>query len=169
MGNQEHYFQLFKSATAVVLDVDGVLTDGSLIITEKGEQLRTMNIRDGYALKQGVLNGLVIAIISGSISEGVTKRLNRLGVREILMKVKDKSKALKKLAGKRNLDLSKTIYIGDDVPDLDAMKLCGVPCCPADAIPEILSIAKYISPLGGGKGCVRDILEKVLKLQGKWE
>jgi 3-deoxy-D-manno-octulosonate 8-phosphate phosphatase (KDO 8-P phosphatase) len=169
MSKADHYFQLFKSVTAVVLDVDGVLTDGSLIITEKGEQLRTMNIRDGYAIKQAVIHGIVVAVISGSVSKGVTKRLHRLGVREIFMDVLDKSHALKKLAKKRKLDLSKTIYIGDDVPDIEAMKLCGIPCCPFDAISEILLISKYLSPFGGGKGCVRDILEKVLKLQGKWE
>ena len=169
MKKQEHYFELFKSAMAVVLDMDGVLTDGSLMITENGEQLRAMNIRDGHGLKQAVLNGLVVAVISGSTSKGVTKRLHRLGVREIFMGVKDKSRELKKLVRKRKLDLSKTIYMGDDVPDLDAMKLCGIPCAPNDAIPEILSIAKYISPFSGGQGCVRDVLEKVLKLQGKWE
>src|SRR5207248_1424374 len=138
MGKQEHYFELFKSATAVVLDVDGVLTDGSLIITEKGAQLRTMNIRDGHAIRQSVLHGLVIAVISGSISKGVNKRLHRLGVREIFMNVQDKSHALKKFAKRKKLDLSKTIYIGDDVPDIEAMKLCGIPCCPADAISEVL-------------------------------
>ncbi len=163
------FFSLFKSAAGCILDVDGVLTDGRLLITDKGKQLRTMHIRDGYAIQLALKKGLFVAAISGSTSRGVTKRLNWLGVTQVFFGEQDKAFILKKIAKKNKLDLSKIIYVGDDFPDIEAMKLCGVPCCPADAIPEILSFAKYISYLGGGNGCVRDVLEKVLKLQGKWE
>lgn len=151
------------------MDVDGVLTDGTLLLTNSGDQLRTMNIRDGYALQLAVRKGLKVAIITGGNSDGVTHRLKRLGIEDVISGMQNKNDALTDLAHRMNLDLSKTIYIGDDMPDLEVMKRCGIACCPHDAIPEIQSIAKYISPLPGGHGCVRDILEKVLKLQGKWE
>lgn len=164
-----HYFDLFKTATAFILDVDGVLTDGSLLITNNGDELRSMNIRDGYALQLAVKKGYTIAVISGGKSEGVIRRLNRLGILYVLAGVDDKPKALTQLAAALKLDLSKTIYIGDDIPDLEVMRQCGIPCCPQDAASEVQEISKYISPLAGGKGCVRDIIEKVMKLQGRWE
>lgn len=163
------YFKLFASATAIILDVDGVLTDGSLLITNSGDELRTMNIRDGYALQLAVKKGLTIAVITGGKSEGVLRRLNRLGVLYVLTGVDDKPKGLTQLAAAVKLNLSTTIYIGDDIPDLEVMQLCGIPCCPCDAAAEVQAISKYISPIAGGKGCVRDVIEKVLKLQGRWQ
>ena len=165
---EPHYFELFKTTNTFILDVDGVLTDGSLLITNNGDELRTMNISDGYALQWAVKKGYQVVVISGGYSEGVVKRLNRLGVIHVLAGVSDKIAALQQVSKALSLDLSESIYIGDDVPDLDAMKSCGIPCCPADAAPEIAAISKYISPHDGGKGCVRDIIEKVMKLQGKW-
>lgn len=166
--NEHHYLAQFKTATAIIMDVDGVLTDGSLVITEDGNQLRTMNIRDGYAMRLAVDHGLTLAVISGGRSQGVLQRLSALGIVNVKISVEEKVEVLKKLAVELNLDLATTIYIGDDIPDFEVMKLCGIPCCPADACPEVISISKYISPHKGGKGCVRDIIEKVLKLQGKW-
>ncbi len=163
-----HYFELFKSANAIILDVDGVLTDGSLLITNGGDELRTMNIRDGYALQLAVKKGLTVAVITGGKSEGVLRRLNRLGVLYVLSGVDDKPKGLTQLAAAIKMDLSTAIYIGDDIPDLEVMQQCGIPCCPNDAAPEIQAISKYISPVAGGRGCVRDVIEKVLKLQGRW-
>lgn len=168
MNETQHYFELFKSATAVLMDVDGVLTDGSVVVNNNGDQLRTMNIRDGYALQLAVKKNLTVAVLTGGKSEGVVQRLNGLGILQVFTGVEDKPAALAQLTKTLNLDLPATIYIGDDIPDLEVMKLCGIPCCPYDAVPEIISIAKYISPVPGGRGCVRDILEKVLKLQGKW-
>lgn len=165
---EPHYFELFKATNTFILDVDGVLTDGSLLITNNGDELRTMNIRDGYALQWAVKKGYQVIVISGGYSEGVVKRLNRLGIAYVLAGVSDKVAALQQVSKALSLDLSKSIYIGDDVPDLDAMRSCGIPCCPADAAPEIAAVSKYISPQGGGKGCVRDIIEKVMKLQEKW-
>jgi len=164
----ENFLQLLKTASAIVIDVDGVLTDGSLFISESGKELRVMNIRDGYAINQAVKNELEVIVISGGVEKSVIKRLERLGVKHIHIGADDKKKLLKKLAKKLKLDLASTVYIGDDIPDLEAMKMTGMPCCPQDAVQEIISIAKYISPFGGGKGCVRDVIEKVLKLQGKW-
>lgn len=165
---QQHYLSLFKQATAIVMDVDGVLTDGSLVITEEGNQLRTMNIRDGFAIRRAVDNGMKLAVVSGGRSQGVLSRLSALGIENVRISVEEKVNVLKRLTDELNLDLATTIYIGDDIPDLEVMKLCGIPCCPADAAAEVIAISKYISPLKGGSGCVRDILEKVLKLQGKW-
>ncbi|MBS1657383.1 MAG: HAD hydrolase family protein [Bacteroidetes bacterium] len=165
---QQHYLSLFKQATAIVMDVDGVLTDGSLVITEEGNQLRTMNIRDGFAIRRAVDNGMKLAVVSGGRSQGVLSRLSALGIENVRISVEEKVNVLKRLTDELNLDLATTIYIGDDIPDLEVMKLCGIPCCPADAASEVMAISKYISPLKGGSGCVRDILEKVLKLQGKW-
>lgn len=165
---QQHYLSLFKQATAIVMDVDGVLTDGSLVITEEGNQLRTMNIRDGFAIRRAVDNGMKLAVVSGGRSQGVLSRLSALGIENVRISVEEKVNVLKRLTEELNLDLATTIYIGDDIPDLEVMKLCGIPCCPADAASEVMAISKYISPLKGGSGCVRDILEKVLKLQGKW-
>ncbi|MBK9732023.1 MAG: HAD-IIIA family hydrolase [Chitinophagaceae bacterium] len=164
-----HYFDLFKEANAFVLDIDGVLTDGSLLVTNNGDELRSMNIRDGYALQLAVKKGYTVAVISGGKSEGVVRRLNRLGILYVMAGVEDKPKALLQLAAALKMDLSKTIYIGDDIPDLDVMQLCGIPCCPLDAVTEVQSVVKYISPIAGGKGCVRDVMEKVMKLQGKWQ
>jgi len=168
MSETQHYFELFKSATAILLDVDGVLTDGSVQVNNHGDQLRTMSIRDGYALQLAVKKDLTVAVITGGKSEGVAKRLKGLGIQHVFTGVEDKPAALAQFMLTLNLDLPTTIYIGDDIPDLEVMKLCGIPCCPYDAVSEIISIAKYISPVPGGRGCVRDILEKVLKLQGKW-
>lgn len=150
------------------MDVDGVLTDGSLLVMENGDQLRTMNIRDGYALQLAVKKGLTVIVITGGNSQGVVKRMNNLGIHHFISGTNEKASALKKMAEELKLDLATTIYIGDDMPDFEAMKLCGIPCCPADACSEIISVSRYVSPFKGGAGCVRDILEKVLKLQNKW-
>lgn len=167
-ATEPHYFDLFKTATTFILDVDGVLTDGSLLISNNGDELRTMNIRDGYALQLAVKKGFTVAVISGGKSEGVVRRLNRLGILYVLTGVQDKVEALRQLSNALSIDLSKTIYVGDDVPDMEVMQCCGIPCCPHDAATEVVAVSKYISPVAGGKGCVRDIIEKVMKLQGKW-
>jgi 3-deoxy-D-manno-octulosonate 8-phosphate phosphatase (KDO 8-P phosphatase) len=169
LTSEEHYFKLFRAATAVVMDVDGVLTDGSLLVPDDGEPQRIMNIRDGYAMQLAVRKGLKIGVITGGKSSGVERRLRGLGIQNVTINSDDKTVAFNQLVTTMGLIPESTIYIGDDMPDLKVMKLCGVPCCPFDAIPEILSFSKYISPVKGGRGCVRDILEKVLKLQHKWE
>ena len=164
-----NFKQRLNHITCFVFDVDGVLTDGSLLVTEEGNMLRTMHIRDGFALKAAAEKGYPVFIISGSSSEGVRIRLNRLGISEIHMKVEDKSKLLDQLLTKYKINHSQVLYMGDDVPDLKVLKTVGVPTCPADAMPEIKKVCIYISENPGGHGSVRDVIEQVMRLQGKWE
>lgn len=164
-----NFKQRLNQITCMVFDVDGVLTDGSLMITEEGNMLRTMHIRDGYALKAAAEKGYHIFIISGSSSDGVRIRLNRLGISEIHMKIADKSKCLDELLKKYETAHSQVLYMGDDIPDLGVLKTVGIPACPADAMPEIKKECIYISEKAGGSGCARDVIEQVMRLQGKWD
>ncbi len=158
----------FSPIRAFALDIDGVLTNGTVLVTEEGDMLRSMNIRDGYALQLAIKKGYHIIIISGSHSNGVKIRLERLGVTEIHMKVNDKQEVLSRFVKSNDLHWNQVLYMGDDIPDVGVMQMCGLPCCPADAVPEVIQLAKYISPITGGKGCVRDVIEKTLKLNGDW-
>lgn len=158
----------FKLIKAFVLDVDGVLTDGSLILLNDGQMARTMNIKDGYALQLAVKKGYHILVISGGTSDAVKIRLEKLGISNVHMSVKDKQQVLKAFVAEHQLDWSQVLYMGDDVPDVAPMKLAGLPCCPADAATEVKNISQYISPINGGKGCVREIIEKVLLLNEDW-
>lgn len=160
--------QIFKPVTAFIFDVDGVLTNGTITITESGDQLRTMHIRDGYALQHAVKKEYQVIVISGGNSLGVIKRLKGLGLKHIYLGVEDKESVLSKISGQLNINLNHTVYMGDDIPDVEVMKLCGAPCCPADAAMEVKVVSKYISPFTGGNGCARDVIEKVLKLNGHW-
>ncbi len=159
---------IFRDIDTFIFDVDGVLTNSDLIITESGELLRTMHTRDGYAMKSAINTGYRLIIITGGGSDGVTKRLQGLGVTEIHAKVKDKLKVFKQITQELSLDPKKVLYMGDDLVDFQVMKAVALPVCPADAAPEILAISKYISPIIGGKGCARDVIEKVMKLHNKW-
>ncbi|MEN9338965.1 MAG: hypothetical protein RIQ62_277 [Bacteroidota bacterium] len=160
---------LFAPIRHFIFDIDGVLTDGNLLISSDGTLLRTMNIRDGYALQLAIRKGFSVSIISGATGQGIEKRLNGLGITDIHLGIQNKASTLEEVCAISNLNLSSTLYMGDDMPDLAVMKQVSLPCCPADACQEILSISKYISPLPGGKGCVRDVIEKVLKLNQCWE
>ncbi len=148
--------------------MDGVLTDGGLLIDDNGQWLRRMHVRDGYALQLAVKSGFHVIVISGSNSPQVTERLSKLGVEHVFMKVTEKAKFLREFASNNHLVLGEMLFMGDDIPDYECMQLVGFACCPADAAPEIIGICKYISPFNGGYGCVRDIIEKVLKLNDKW-
>mgnify|MGYP000101875064 CR=1 FL=1 len=159
----------FKHIKAFVLDVDGVLTDGSLILLEDGQMARKMNIKDGYALQLAIKKGYFILVISGGSSDAVVMRLQKLGITDVFMKATDKKIMLHEFLLKHQLAAEQVLYMGDDIPDLEAMQLTGLPCCPADAVPEIKAISQYISPVNGGYGCVRDVIEKVLKLNGDWQ
>ncbi|MEP6683875.1 MAG: HAD-IIIA family hydrolase [Parafilimonas sp.] len=158
----------FKTITTFIFDVDGVLTDGSLLIMDNGEMLRKMHVKDGYALQLAVKKGFLIFIISGSNSPQVKERLARLGVVNVYMQVENKLEKLRILSTEFNLQKEEILFMGDDIPDFEVMQYCGFACCPADAVSEIKSISKYISPVKGGEGCVRDVIEKVMKVQGKW-
>jgi 3-deoxy-D-manno-octulosonate 8-phosphate phosphatase (KDO 8-P phosphatase) len=158
----------FKQVKCFGFDVDGVLTDGSLLLMEDGQMARTMNTKDGYALQLAVKKGYPIIVISGGGNEGVIQRLNKLGITDIYINAKNKQGVLSEYLQAKGLLSADVLFMGDDIPDYDAMKSSGLPCCPADAVPEIKSISKYIADLGGGKGCVREVIEKVLKLNGHW-
>ncbi len=157
-----------KSAKAFVFDVDGVMTDGNVIATEDGHFLRNFNIKDGYALQHAVKSGYPIAIISGGKSLGVNKRFEQLGIQDIYTGQEHKEDAFNKFIAKYGLEAKDIIYMGDDLPDYQLMKMVGVATCPLDAAIDIQHICHYISPYPGGRGCVRDIIEKTLKLQEKW-
>lgn len=148
--------------------MDGVLTDGSVLVDHNNNWLRLLNIRDGYALQLAASEGFSIIVISGSDSPHVRDRLYKLGIKEVFMKVKNKEQFLSDFAKERKLDLNEVLFMGDDIPDYFCLKLAGVGACPADAVSEVKEIASYISPYPGGKGCVRDVIEKVMKLNHKW-
>ncbi|MCP4439641.1 MAG: HAD hydrolase family protein [Aureispira sp.] len=151
-----------------IFDVDGVLTDGSVYILENGSQLRKMNTRDGFAIKYAIEQGYKVIIITGGKSQGVVKRLKGLGVKEIYSGIHDKLEVLMELVDIYGLDLGKTLYMGDDMPDYEGMRVVHLATCPDNAAHEIREISQYISPFKGGEGCVRDVVEKVLRVQGKW-
>lgn len=164
-----NFKQLLRTVKAVVLDVDGVLTDGSLVLTPDGEQVRTMNIKDGYALQLAVKKGIKIAVITGGKSDSVKKRLNGLGIFDVYLGSSDKEDSLNEFLSIYELSAAEILYMGDDMPDYAVMKKVGIATCPADAVPEIKALCIYQSQKNGGEGCVRDILEQILKAQGKWE
>lgn len=160
--------QKFVPVSTMVFDMDGVLTDGSLLVMPDGEWIRRMHIRDGYALQLAVKLGYRVIVITGSSSEPVAARLHKLGIREVYQKVPDKLHLLQELLLNEHNGAEQVMYMGDDVPDLEVMKFAGISCCPADACRDILEMADYISPVNGGAGCVRDVIEKIMRLQGKW-
>ncbi len=158
----------FRDIDTLIFDVDGVFTNSNLLITESGQLLRTMNTRDGYAVKKAIESGIRIAIITGGNSKGVISRLQGLGVVDIYSGMQHKVEAFDEYLLTYDLRKSQVLYMGDDLPDQEVMLQVGMPVCPADAVPEIKAISKYVSPLEGGHGCVRDVIEKVLKLRKLW-
>jgi len=154
--------------TTFIFDYDGVLTDGSVITTNDGEVFRTTNVKDGYALQLARKKGYRVAVISGARSESMVHRMKALQVTDIFMGVEKKVTVFHAYLRDNNLKTNEVLYMGDDIPDHEVMKEAGISTCPADAAEEIKSIARYISHFQGGKGCVRDVIEQVLKVQGKW-
>ncbi|MFC4479860.1 KdsC family phosphatase [Flavobacterium chungangensis] len=162
------YKEIMNDITTFVFDVDGVLTDGSVFVTNEGEMLRTMNIRDGYAMKAAIESGYHVCIISGGSNEGVRVRLRNLGVNDIHLGTPDKVKTFNAYCESNNIKPENVLYMGDDIPDFHVMKLVGLPTCPQDASPEIKTLCRYISHVKGGRGAARDVIEQVMKVQGKW-
>jgi 3-deoxy-D-manno-octulosonate 8-phosphate phosphatase (KDO 8-P phosphatase) len=163
-----HLYDKLKAIRAFVLDVDGVLTDNTVLVTEAGEHLRTMHVRDGQAMRWATERGYPICIITGGRSEGVVKRMTMLGIKEVYTGQTDKLPVFQQFLRQYGLSPIEVCYIGDDLPDLPVMRKIGLPACPADAVPEVTAVADYVSPFAGGRGCVRDVIEKVLKLRGDW-
>lgn len=151
-----------------VFDVDGVFTNNTVILLPDGEQVRTANVRDGYAVQLAVKKGLRIVIISGGKSPGVQKRFDHLGVKEVHLGVPNKQEVFDRLLADSGLKDKDICYMGDDIPDLRVMRRVGLAVCPSDAVAEIKAVSHYVSPFGGGQGCVRDILEQALKIKGLW-
>jgi len=158
----------FKPVKTFVFDLDSVLTDGGILVFETGEQVRQMNVKDGYALQLAVKEEYGIIVISGGNGVGAELRLQKLGIRHIFLNVKDKVEFLNEFLRENGLSWNEILYMGDDIPDYGPMLKAGMPCAPSDAAPEILEIARYISPYPGGRGCVRDVIEKLLRLHGNW-
>lgn len=165
---KKSYKEYLKDITTFVFDVDGVFTDGTLLITSEGDMLRKMSVKDGYALKTAIQKGYKVCIITGGTNEGVKKRLEGLGVSTIYLGAHHKEEPLREFIEKNNIDLKNVLYMGDDMPDIPPMKLVGIATCPQDAVPEVKAVAKYISHRNGGDACVRDVIEQVLKVKGDW-
>lgn len=168
MKNKNYKEKLSKIST-FIFDVDGVLTDGKILVTSKGEMYRSLNTKDGYAIKLAIKKDFKIIIISGGLNEGVKKRFEKLGVIDIYLGAENKFKIFKEIINNYNLDVNKILYMGDDIPDMKVMKEVGLSSCPSDAVREIKNISNYISDKRGGRGCVRDIIEQTLKVQNKWD
>lgn len=157
-----------KNVKCVVLDVDGVLTNGDILVTEEGNQLRTFNVKDGYAIQYAIKQGLDIFVITGAKCQGVKLRFEGLGVKETFLGISDKWTLLRELLEKYDYNTEEVLFVGDDMPDYVCMQKVGVAVAPEDAVEDIKKVSSYVSKLKGGEGVVREILEKLLRLQGKW-
>jgi 3-deoxy-D-manno-octulosonate 8-phosphate phosphatase (KDO 8-P phosphatase) len=157
-----------KNVKAFVFDIDGVLSTQTIALSVWGMPLRTVNLRDGYAIQLAVKKGYKVGVISGSNSKEYIKRLRTLGVTDVYLNSRTKKESLKVLAQKWNIDFRNILYMGDDIPDFEVMKMVGLPVCPADADSEIKQASLYISDKCGGNGCVRDVIEQTLRLHNNW-
>ena len=159
---------LFSPITTFIFDFDGVMTDGKVYCDFEGHPLRATNVKDGYALQLATKLGYNVAVISGAICPSMEVRMNSLGVTDVFTGIPNKVLKLKEYIQEKGLKAEEIVFMGDDIPDLQVMKAVGLPSCPADAVPEVKAISKFISERPGGKGAVRDIIEQTLKVQGKW-
>ncbi len=162
------YKQKLKNITTFILDVDGVLTDGRLLISESGELLRTMNAKDGYAMKAALNAGYRVCIITGGRNEGVKSRLEGLGVTDVFLNASEKMVQMHDYVAQNDLRPEEILYMGDDMPDVPALEYAGLATCPQDAIPEVKAVSDYVSHRRGGDACVRDVIEQVMKVRGDW-
>jgi 3-deoxy-D-manno-octulosonate 8-phosphate phosphatase (KDO 8-P phosphatase) len=153
---------------AIIFDIDGVLSAETITLSAEGEPLRTVNIKDGYAIQLAMKLGLRIAIMTGAKTQAVRRRYEGLGVEDIYIGCAVKIKTYDEFLAKYNLTDDEVMYMGDDIPDLEIMRRVGCPVCPKDACPEIRESSCYISHLCGGYGCGRDVIEQTLRAQGKW-
>jgi 3-deoxy-D-manno-octulosonate 8-phosphate phosphatase (KDO 8-P phosphatase) len=164
----KNYKEKLKDITTFVFDFDGVLSTGKVIVLPNGDQLRTTNVKDGYAIHYALKQGYRICIISGGYSESMRLRYDGFQQIDIFLKVADKTKVFSEYLEQHNIKAEQVVYMGDDIPDYDVMQLAGLKSCPADAAIEIQEISHYISHCKGGEGCVRDIIEQTLRAQDKW-
>ena len=163
-----NYKSLLKNISTFIFDYDGVLTDGSVITLDDGEAYRVTNVKDGYALQLAVKKGYRVAVISGAKADCMIHRLKALQIRDVFLGIENKLEVFEQYIRDNALEPEHVLFMGDDIPDYQIMLKAGVATCPADAAEEIRSVARYISNAAGGKGCVRDVIEQVLKIQGNW-
>jgi 3-deoxy-D-manno-octulosonate 8-phosphate phosphatase (KDO 8-P phosphatase) len=163
----DNFKERLKDIKAFVFDVDGVFSNNVILSTD-GDLMRFMNVKDGFAVKTAIQKGFIVAIITGGNSVSVKQRFNLLGVTDIYLSSSDKVDDYKDFYMKYNLKPEEILYMGDDIPDYEPMKMSGLATCPADAVEEIQGISHYISDREGGEGCVRDVIEQVMRAQGKW-
>jgi len=166
--SKKNYKEKLNNIRAFIFDVDGVLTDGRVLVTTSGEMHRSMNTKDGFAMKFALTNGYKIAIISGGTNEGVRDRFEELGVQKVYLGAHQKDDSFDDFVKENNLNSSEVLYMGDDIPDLSVMEKSGLSTCPNDAVTDVKNAADYISHKKGGDGCVREIIEQVLRVQGNW-
>ena len=157
-----------RGVKAFVFDIDGVLSHQTMYLHPHGEPMRTINIKDGYAMQLAVKKGYPVGVISGGATRAIKMRLKRLGVKDIYLGISNKKEALDDFLSRHGLTYDSILYMGDDLPDLEVMKLVRFPTCPADAVTEIKQASKYISQYTGGDGCVRDVMEQVMRLHNHW-
>jgi len=158
----------FRRVKAFVFDVDGVLTDHSIFVFENGKIVRKLNDKDLIALRKAIEHKYKIAIISGGNLNGLAQIFKEIGITDLYEKTRDKKAAYDEFKSIYDIDNEQVLYMGDDLPDYPVMRIVGLPVCPKNAAPEIRAITRYVSPLGGGEGCVRDVIEKVLRLKKVW-
>lgn len=157
-----------KKITTVIFDVDGVLSTSTIQMNAEGTPMRSINIKDGYAIQLAVKQGLRLAIITGGKDDAIMKRYSGLGMTDIYMGCGVKLEVFRNYMREHGISKEEVIYIGDDIPDYEVMHEVGCPCCPKDACTDIKAISTYVSPVDGGMGCARDILEQVMRAQGLW-
>jgi 3-deoxy-D-manno-octulosonate 8-phosphate phosphatase (KDO 8-P phosphatase) len=163
-----NFKQRLTGITTLIFDIDGVLTDGKVLVMDSGEMVRNINSKDGYAFHQAVMKGYRVVIISGGNNEAVKRALERSGIKDIFIRTQDKLTCYVEYLAANQLKDEEVMFMGDDLPDYKVMARVGIAACPNDAAQEIRAVSIYVSPRNGGEGCVRDIIEQVLKAQGKW-
>jgi 3-deoxy-D-manno-octulosonate 8-phosphate phosphatase (KDO 8-P phosphatase) len=163
-----NYKTKLKHIKAMAFDVDGVLTDGTVLLLPGQEPIRSLHSKDGYAVQVAVRHGFMLAVITGGTSQTVKDRLLNLGIQDVWLGSRHKIEAYEEWLAMYDLRDEEVLYMGDDLPDTEVLQRAGLSCCPHDSAPEIRALVDYISPLDGGKGCVREIIEQVLRAQGKW-
>lgn len=164
----QNYKSILKNINTLIFDVDGVFTNNQVLLFPGMEPIRSFSARDGYAVQYAIKKGFQIAIITGGRSEAVKEGLESLGIQSVFLGIQNKLKCFEKFIDDKSIDIERTLYMGDDIPDLKVMSAAALACCPQDAVNEVKNMCNYVSPIKGGQGCVRDIIEQTLKVQGKW-
>lgn len=164
----QNFKEKLNKITTLIFDIDGVFTDNKVLVMENGEVIRNVHSKDGYAVQLAVKKGYRLVIISGGNNVAVKNLLAKAGVQHLFINQHDKLQCYKDFIYENNLNDEEILYMGDDLPDHEVMSRVGIAACPNDSATEIKAISIYISPKNGGQGCVRDIIEQVMRVQGTW-